>query len=1034
MTSPGWTSQIVRFLVLFLPSLVTSATLFAQTQESWHREQYMSENGLLQNRVHVMVRDRWGALLIGTEGGLVRFDGDHFKQIGIQAAEGIKPSRVLDIEPTSEGHHVIRDAGCRQFLYKEDRLSPITADAPTRQYTSRFSGSIGSVIATVKAMDPDSVLTRKTDWPAVVRSVPLGNGRWCLRADDELLIYQDTMFVRSMPIPNGRSAHLFMLRDHLFVFGETGSVHRLDLDGGTVSSVTLLGAPKAEIRSGQLAWRLFWDAQEKQATMVAMDELFTLHANSSGDSLVARRVPIDLPDGAKVGAVVWLDGADALAVGTDTKGLFIFRRQRMRSLLCDGLSEGVNNAYNAQATFGDGAVITSTRGGARLFDASGCMSGPPNINGFNEGAVLHDSDNRYWYGRGDTLLMYDVVSQKEVILRVGLRPMCFMEEGHVVWIGTGSGVHRVEDGRISLMYPLTDGDLSSRPNDLCRTPSGEFWMATCFGVFKVTEQGGWQPVQGLERICARTLEVIDGNVFVGSYGGGAFLVKPDGRIFQMRQDEQGFLTHVHAFMPDEQGFLWMSTNQGLFRVKLSDIEAWTRDTTQRTYYAYYGKRAGISNAEFNGGCSPSYVRTADGWASFPTMDGLVWFRPEQMPDAYPVEDIHIESLLVNGVRKEGKELILSWDHREVVIALSIAYWGDPENVRLEYSFEQDEGRWVAMATGQRELRFAGLPVGEHLLRVRKVGAHLRGDDRALEIHIHVEAPVFRRPWFILSCFGAAVLLFFGAIRLNASRLRRRNAQLERKVTDRTRELVEANADLRRSLEMKEMLVSIISHDIVTPLRFIARVAGGVSRRLPPDAERRLSSTLSDLANSSEKLHANAQGLLQWIKRQDGRIELRPRNVVVHLLVDEVLGREQERAAENGVRLENLVPLDDTIRTDRNVLSIILNNAVGNAVTHSAAEAIVISGELRKDGYRLFVKDNGAGMPESVRKHVERVQAQGALGAMDHEGERDIQGLGLLIIADLMQLLGGKLIVESEEGRGTTMILDLPLDNLTDHKA
>ena len=54
--------------------------------------------------------------------------------------------------------------------------------------------------------------------------------------------------------------------------------------------------------------------------------------------------------------------------------------------------------------------------------------------------------------------------------------------------------------------------------------------------------------------------------------------------------------------------------------------------------------------------------------------------------------------------------------------------------------------------------------------------------------------------------------------------------------------------------------------------------------------------------------------------------------------------------------------------------------------------------------------------------------------MDHEGERDIQGLGLLIIADLMQLLGGSLIVESEEGKGTTMILDLPFDSLFDPKS
>jgi len=71
----------------------------ALAQDEWSQQQFMSENGLLQNRVHAMVRDRWGALVIGTEGGLVRFDGDHFKRIGISAVDGIRPSRVLDILP-----------------------------------------------------------------------------------------------------------------------------------------------------------------------------------------------------------------------------------------------------------------------------------------------------------------------------------------------------------------------------------------------------------------------------------------------------------------------------------------------------------------------------------------------------------------------------------------------------------------------------------------------------------------------------------------------------------------------------------------------------------------------------------------------------------------------------------------------------------------------------------------------------------------------------------------------------------------------
>lgn len=995
-------------------------------QESWSSEQYMSESGLLQNRVHDMIKDRWGALLIGTEGGMVRFDGHHFKQVGLSSPEGMKPSRVLEIIPTLDGQYVVRDAGCRQYLYADDRISSITGEAPTRQYTSRFTGSMGSVIASVKAMDPDSTMPRKNEWPSVVRAVSIAGGLWCLRNGTDLFAYRDTMLEAVVPLPPGRSTHLFSVGGRAYFFDDLGALHRVDPDTWNVSRVVVEGLPRPDIKNGQLTWRLFWSPLEKTTSLIAGEQLFTISEMHNGTGLVATAVNIQLPPGVKVGALTWLDAGEALALGTDNKGLFIYRKQRMRSLLCEVLTEGVNNAYNAQAVFGEDGVITSTRGGARVFDHNGCSVRKAPMARFNDGAIHLDLEGGYWYGRGDTLLHYDTTTGKESAMRAGIRPLCFFDEGTVLWIGAVNGLYSVRQGVLSLDHPLPEGDLAFKPNDLCRTPGGQLWMATCSGVYRVGAKGGWEAVEGLAKVCARTLEVLDDAVLIGTYGSGAFVAR-DGRVLQLRKDERGFLSHVHAFMPDSSGFIWMSTNQGLFRMKYSDLIAWMADTTLNTYYAYYGKKAGLSNAEFNGGCSPSYVRTPDGWASFPTMDGLAWFRPESIPDAYPTHGIRIEGVMFNGVRLEGP-IELPWGHGDLHVAISLTYWGDPQNALVEYTLRESDEGWTILPPGQRELHFSTLPVGDNILRIRKLGATLRGDDTVVSLRIAVEAPLYRKPWFILVCFGATVLLFFTGIQLNASRLRRRNAQLERKVTDRTRELVEANTDLRRSLEMKEMLVSIISHDIVTPLRFIARVAGGVARRVPADGDPRMVSTLSDLANSSEKLHANAQGLLQWIKRQDGRIELRPRNVVVHLLVEEVMDRERERAAENGVLLSNLVGLDDTIRTDRNVLSIILHNAIGNAVTHSGGSAVRVWGERHKEHYTLTIEDAGIGMPEAVLRHARRVQSHGALGAMGQEGEREVQGLGLLIMADLVQLMGGGVTVDSQEGIGTTVCITLPTDS------
>lgn len=1007
--------------IVFIVSGCFPCLLLAQVE--WTHVQYMSESGLLQNRVHAMVKDRWGGLLIGTEGGLVRFDGDHFTQIGYAAQDGIRPSRVLDILPIVTGEVVVRDAGSRHYLYANDELTPITADAPNRQWASRFSGRLPSVAVAVCAMDPDSVMGGKSEWSGVVRPVPLGGSKWCTRSDTELLVYSDTVLQARHPLIPGRSSHLFMLGDALLILDVNGQAHRIDPVTGSLSRLGMEGFPSVEIRNGQLAWRLYWDAIDQKAAIIVRDSLYMLRFRPDSGVLHAEKVQLSLPVDAKVGPLAWMNGEDVIAIGTDTKGLFIYRRNTMRSLLCEVTMDGVNNAFNAQAPFGTNGVLTSTRGGARLFTSKGCMQHELPIKGFDETAIALDRHGRYWYGRGDTLFQYDAQEKRELVVSTQLKPMCFLEEADTMWVGTIRGVHRVWNGQAVLQYPLVKGDLFTRPNALCRTPQGHLWLATCSGVHEVTASTGWTEVQGLTGICARAITRYGNTMLVGSYGGGAYMVI-DGRVRRLPKDEKGFLSHVHAFMPDSAGSLWMSTNQGLFRVHVRDLEAWTRDTSHSIFYAYFGKHAGIQNTEFNGGCSPPFVRTRDGWASFPTMDGLVWFQPELIPDAYPIGDIKLEEVRVDDVRM-GKDGLLVWDHREVIIRFSLAYWGDPENARLEYQLDEVTGeRWIPLQAGQRELRFGRMPPGDHELKLRKVGSALRGD-AALMIRLNVQMPFYRNPWFIVGCVLAVLLFLYTIIRLNAARLRRRNLQLEQMVRERTRELVETNVVLRRSLEMKEMLVSIISHDIVTPLRFIARVAHGAARVPDGTLEGRLKNTLMDLASSSVKLHHNAQGLLSWIKRQDGRIDLRPRNFVINLLADEIFDMERERAAENNVELLNHIPPEDVIHADRNVLSIILHNLVANAVTHSAGASVAVTGWWGEGSYHVKVADSGAGMPPSVLRHAQRVQNKGALGAMNEDGERDVQGIGLLIVADLLQLLGGSFKVESRQGEGTSIEVVVP---------
>jgi signal transduction histidine kinase len=476
-------------------------------------------------------------------------------------------------------------------------------------------------------------------------------------------------------------------------------------------------------------------------------------------------------------------------------------------------------------------------------------------------------------------------------------------------------------------------------------------------------------------------------------------------------------------MPDTLGFLWMSTNHGLFRVHQHEIDAYLAGRTTDIYYAYYGKGAGIGNTEFNGGCDPTYVRLANGYASFPTLDGLVWFKPEEISDPYPSAPVRLDAVLVDGNPVgDSSAISLRPDKHELIVRFSVSYWGEPANVQLVYQLPGVQDEWYPIGADQRELRFQHLPYGDHTLTVRKLGTPANGDRGDLVLHFTVRRPYYLSAWFFLLCGGGALGVYITTLRVNQLRLRRKNIALGRMVRQRTLELQSINQRLERSVTVKERLVSIISHDIVTPLRFIARVAHKVQDVSDQTPAQEIAGTLHDIALSSDKLYMNARNLLNWIKHQGGHIELRRMNVAMAALVDDTLGPVRELAATKGTELLNVVPTDDVVHTDRDVVGIILQNLVNNALNHGEGGRVIVSGEQRPDAYRLVVADDGPGLPERTANAIRLLQ-QGS-GRRASEGS-DVLGLGYVIITELLQLLGGELLIGDNAGRGSRITVVLP---------
>jgi signal transduction histidine kinase len=144
----------------------------------------------------------------------------------------------------------------------------------------------------------------------------------------------------------------------------------------------------------------------------------------------------------------------------------------------------------------------------------------------------------------------------------------------------------------------------------------------------------------------------------------------------------------------------------------------------------------------------------------------------------------------------------------------------------------------------------------------------------------------------------------------------------------------------------------------------------------------------------------------------GPVRLRP-------LVAEVLAQESRRAVEKGLVLENAVPDHVAAHSDRELLTLVLQNLLGNAVKYSRSGTVRVSATEHELGWKVAVSDQGPGIPPERRDALFQAFSRG-----ETHGEPGV-GLGLTIASQAARLLGSDLSVESTVGVGTTFTFTAP---------
>ena len=1026
-------------------------------------EAWTAANGLPVNQLSSLIQAQDGYLWATTFDGLVRFDGVRFTVFNRSNTEALPTNRLSGIWEDGAGRLWIRTQQHQLFELRQGRFIDHThalGEGPlTTLRVDALDTWVGTGAGLFKWQDSTFVSVHPGHIVGSVQSLLVDTAQrlWVGMADGELYRLSDRG--QGLPVRVARLAGspIALLAEdpqgRLWV-GNHLRAFRIDEAGPTA-----LPPYPPEIRAPQAlhfpddgpVWVQTWGGR-----WALLDGVWTNLADRPDLNL-----GITGPDGATWAYEPYRLLRNGIPLLT-TEGRIerlLFDREGTLWVSGDGLhklrptvleqrgdAEGlVSNVYSlyedrrGRVWFG-----TIGRGLARL-DANGLYRYPTDAaSGLSvtSVSVVEDRHGQLWAGRyqGGLCQLQENGCRAGTIEPLGGRRVTGLHEDESgrLWVGTVDGVARREtDGTWRHFSDLPHPEV----RNFAEGPGGTLWMATLGGVVRWQEDtfAVLGPEEGLSSPVIRALYTdADGILWVGTEGRGlnrvvlpprsSERVAAPGRVAAevtvYRQADGLYDEGIHAIVEDDFGRLWMSTNRGLFWVAKQELTDFAEGRLARIHATFYTERDGLLSREFNGGVNNGGLKDRNGHLWFGGQAGVVRIDPASLQRTEGPPAVVIEEVTTAGAVHTAAQtrIELAAHERSFDVAYTAMSFVAPENVRFRYRLEGLQADWID-AGARRRAFYTNVPPGTYHFRV--AAAHPSGGwSREAGLLTVVVAPFFYETW--PARIGAGLLLALlalGGWRYRERHHRRRAAHLEARVQERT-QTIEQQATLLRELdEAKSRFFANVSHELRTPLTLTIGPLEDVSAGLHGPIPNPVADDVALALNNARHLLRLVNQILDVARLESGQLKLRAMKGDLQARVEGLVAAFAALAERRDLSLRFRgagAPAD--LYFDPDLIEKVFANLLSNALKFTPAGGTVrVCVETAEDGSaRVTVRDSGPGIAAEDLPHLfERFhrgrQARHVPGT----------GIGLSLAHELVNLHGGRIEVESEEGFGATFTVTLP---------
>ena len=698
------------------------------------------------------------------------------------------------------------------------------------------------------------------------------------------------------------------------------------------------------------------------------------------------------------------DADGQLYIGTLGGGLTVLDRNR-------GTSRVLHKDPNDQSSLSDNRVT------ALLYDSEDSLWVGTMAGGLNRRVYGTDRFQRFKADNTDPNSI-----SNDVVMTV------FEDRSGVLWIGTyGGGLNRFERSTNTFSnYHNEIGNPNSISGNkvvtITEDPSGGLWVGTLgdgLNFFDRDSQQFRRFRHDPERDSSLSSDEIlslhldqSGSLWIGTQGGGLNLLQSLGEnqestTFKHYSELNGLPNNVvYGILPDDDGNLWMSTNRGLAKFNPASESFETFQDTD-----------GLQADEFNLGAS---FRSKDGELLFGGVNGFNVFFPDQIVRNTTVPPLALTSFLklnqpvdVEQSLVDLEQVNLKYSDYVVSFEFTALDFRSPGDNRYAYKLDGLDEDWIELGT-RNEITFTNLSPGSYTLQIRGSNSDGVWNEAGISLPITVTAPPWAQWWAYVLYAMAAVLIGVRIVYNHKERERARETARQAEEASRLAQVAQA------ANQAKSEFLANMSHEIRTPMNGVL----GMATLLEGTA---LTSEQHDyldiIRKSGNSLLAIINQILSFSQMEYGRMDIEHEPFDLRTCVEDVLDLLAPIAAKKGLDLGYWMEAGTPERVigDRDRTRQTLINLVNNGIKFTGEGEVLVSvaaTHLANNQHEIHfvVEDSGPGIPKDRLDCLFKPFSQ-----VDTSASRRFEGtgLGLAISKRTVEMMGGKIWVDTVEGRGSS---------------